>query len=269
MENTQAASRAGTRPDAPLIGDIAHLGGRGALYLLALLKARQTRQHVAPTMEATITLLGVLDALGVIRVENHPSLASHTTYPDSLPWSYTWQQEPLDGLEDRLSHYLECNARNALLADAWIRVWQDLLSAEALAYLKHQLRLHQFSDAYLDDLSTTFAQHEPSYSLGHWRYACWAAVRSMASVSLQHQGNVELLKFTLRNELARRLQIASMSNEERFCFSPSYSLPSCALTMVFSTIATRLGDGFWRSPPAYKNILNRDEEHDLVETRYS
>jgi hypothetical protein len=251
MNDIQAASAGAARPDAPIIGDIAHLGGRGTLYLLALVQAHQLRQHVAPTPEATASLLSVLDALGVVRAEHHPTPASNVTYPDRLPWSYTWPHVPFHGLEARLANYLSTTGRSKLYADTWLRVWQELLSAEVTAYLQYQLRLHQFSDAFLAELMPLLSPNESRYSLGHWRYACWVSVRSMASISLQHPGNVELLKFTLRSELPRRLQIAMEAPGEKFCFSPSYSIPDCALSKVFSSVATDLGDTFWRSPPTY------------------
>ena len=53
MNHIQAASASAARPDAPIISDISHLGGRGALYLLALVQAQRLRRHVAPTPEAT------------------------------------------------------------------------------------------------------------------------------------------------------------------------------------------------------------------------
>ncbi len=65
---------------------------------------------------------------------------------------------------------------------------------------------------------------------------------------------MELLKFTLRNELPRRLQIALDSPGDKFCFSPSYSIQNSALSSVFSSVATQLGDNFWRLAPAY-NLL--------------
>ncbi len=251
MNDIQAASAGATRLDAPIISDIAHLGGRGTLYLLALVQAHQLRQHVTPTPELTASLLSVLDALGVVRAEHHPTPASNVTFPEKLPWSYTWFHVPFEGLDDRLASYLSTAGRSTLYAETWLRVWQELLSAEVVAYLQYQLRLHQFSDVFLGELFSLLAPNETRYSLGHWRYACWVSVRSMASASLQHPGNVELLKFTLRNELSRRLQIALDSPGEKFCFSPSYSIPSSALSSIFSSVATGLGDKFWKSPPAY------------------
>jgi hypothetical protein len=196
-------------------------------------------------------MLSVLDALGVIRVEHYPTLASNVTFADKLPWSYTWFHVPFEGLENRLVDYLSETGRSTPYAETWLRIWQELVSAEAIAYLQHQLRLHQFSDVFLSELTPLLIPNESRYSLGHWRYACWVSVRSMASASLQHPGNVELLKFTLRNELSRRLQIALNSPGEKFCFSPSYSIPECALSKVLSSVATRLGDNFWKSPPTY------------------
>lgn len=243
------------RPDAPVISDIAHLGARGALYLLALVQAHQLRQRVTPTQEATAALLSVLDALGVIRSRHHSVPSRNATQGDRLPWSYTWPHIAFDGLESQLTEYLTTTGRTAVYAETWLSIWQELIPAEVTAYLQHQLRLHQFSDMFLAELAPLLVPNESRYSLGHWRYACWVSVRNMASVSLQHPGNVELLKFTLRNELPRRLQIAMESPSEKYCFSPSYSIPSCALANVFSSVATRLGDNFWKSPPIWQRLL--------------
>lgn len=251
ITNIQAASAGTARPDAPIIRDVAHLGGRGTLYLLALFQAHQLHQNVAPTPEASASLLTVLDTLGVVRAELHTTPASNARFRDKLSWSYTWSHVPFDELGDRLTDYLSGIRRNTLYADTWLRVWQELLSAEVTAFLRYQLRQHEFSDVFLAELMPLLTQNESRHSLGHWRYACWVSVRSMASVSLHHPGNVELLKFTLRNELPRRLQIALDSPGERFCFSPVYSTPHSALSRVFSSIATDLGDKFWKSPPVY------------------
>lgn len=245
------------RPDAPTISDIAHLGGRGTLYLLALLQAQQLRKRVAPTEDATAALLAFLDALGVVRAENKSSHASSITLVEKLPWTYTWSQVPLGEVEDRLYDHLTNASRSSFFASAWLRVWQELIPAEVIAYLQHQLRLHQFSDDFLEELMPSLVPNESRYSLGHWRYACWVAVRRMASVSLQHPGNIELLKVTLRNELPRRLQIALETPGGKFCFSPSYSIPDSALSVVFSSVATGLGENYWKCPPRLELVIPR------------
>lgn len=252
MNDVQAFSAVAARPDAPLIVNIAHLGGRGALYLLALVQGHQLRQRVAPTQEATAAVLSVLHALGVVRAEHHPTPASYLTFGDKLPWSYTWPHVPFDELKNRLVDHLSSAGRGTLYADTWLSLWQELISAEVVAYVQHQLRLHQFGDIFLAELTPLLVPNESHYSLGHWRYACWASVRSMASVALQHPGNEELLKYTLRNELPRRLQAALESPDGKLCFSPSYSVPTCALSTALSSVATNLGDSYWKSPPTLR-----------------
>ncbi|WP_454260368.1 hypothetical protein [Pseudoxanthomonas mexicana] len=254
MNNTKPQPLGIGRPDAPTISDVPNLGGRGALYLLALAQAHQSRVRIAPTLEGTHAVLSVLDALGVIRVEKRLRPESQTVIGDKLAWSYTWPQVPFMELEGCLQEYLSSDGRNPAYAETWLRIWQELIPQEVTAYLQHQLRIHQFGDFFLSELWPLLVSDESRYSLGHWRYACWAAVRSMASVSLQYPGNVEILKFTLGNELARRLQIAQGSPEGKLCFSPSRSLPGCSLTSAFASIATGLGDRFWISPPALQLI---------------
>ncbi|WP_396614761.1 hypothetical protein ACHZ97_09605 [Lysobacter soli] len=237
------------RPDAPTINDAQNLGGRGALYLLALVKAHQSRLRLAPTLDGTHAVLSVLDALGVIRVDHQLQSDSKMLTGDNVAWSYTWAHVPFPELEGCLTTYLTGEGQDAAFAATWLRIWQELIPQEVTAYLQHQLRIHQFGDFFLAELEPLLVSHQARYSLGHWRYACWAAVRSMASVSLQYPGNVEILKFTLGNELPRRLKLTQGSLEGKLCFSPSHSLPDCALTLVFSNTATRLGDRYWMSPP--------------------
>lgn len=254
MNDIQAASAGPLRPDAPIINDIAHLGGRGTLFLLALVQAHKTRQRVAPTQDAAAAVLQNLHALGVVRSEYPSQPGSHLTPIDKLPWSYTWSHVPFEELEARLTGFLANEGRSPRYAETWLSIWQELIPAEVIAYLQHQLRIHRFSDTYLEEVSALLLPNESRYCLGHWRYACWSAARAMASVALQHPGNNELLKFTLRNELLRRVQIASEAPGEKLCFSPSHSIPASALSSVLSRVATRLEDNFWKSPPAY-NLL--------------
>ncbi|WP_223809476.1 hypothetical protein [Thermomonas sp. XSG] len=250
MMNSKPQAPDGRRPDAPTISSVPHLGGRGALYLLALVQAHHARIDIAPTMEGTQAVLSVLDALGVIRVDRRLHTESRAAGGGKGAWSYTWPSVPFAELEGLLRDYLSGEGRSPSYAETWLGIWQELIPQEVTAYLQHQLRIHQFGDSYLSELSPLLVANESRYSLGHWRYACWAAVRSMASVSLQYPGNVELLKFTLASELPRRLLIAQGATEGKLCFSPSRSLPTCSLTTAFAGIATRLGDEFWISPPA-------------------
>ncbi|WP_232372065.1 hypothetical protein [Xanthomonas hydrangeae] len=192
----------------------------------------------------------MLDALGVIRIEPKAGLDSHAIAGDKIPWSYTWPHVPFGELEVRLKHYLQSEAQEPRYAEMWLRVWQELVPQDVTAYLRHQLRIHQFPDFFLVELARLLMPYDSRYSLGHWRYACWAAVRSMASISLQYPGNVEMLRSTLGSELPRRLRLTQGSLEGKLCFSPSHSLPDCALTSVFCGIATSLGDRYWMSPPS-------------------
>lgn len=254
MNNSKPQSWDPGRPDAPTIGDVHHLGGRGALYLLALVQAHHAGVRVAPTLEGTQNVLSVLDALGVIRFDNQAFPESNTVAGDKLAWSYTWAHVPFAELDARLKDYLRTAAQEPTYAETWLRVWQELVPQEVTAYLQHQLRIHHFPEIFLGELVGLLMPYDSRYSLGHWRYACWAAVRSMASISLQYPGNVEILKFTLSSELPRRLKLTQGSLEGKLCFSPSYSLPDCALTAVFAGIATGLGDRYWISPPALELI---------------
>lgn len=250
MNSTKPLLADARRPDAPIISDVRHLGARGALYLLSLVHARNARMRLAPTPQATQSLLSVLAMLGLIRVDPQLLPDSNLVVGEKIAWTYTWPQTPFADLEGCLTNYLMSDGRQPAYALSWLEIWQELMPQEVTAYLQHQLRIHQFSDVFLSELAPILARDESQYGLGHWRYACWAAVRSMASVSLQYPGNAEILKFTLSSELPRRLRYARAAMDGKLCFSPSHSLPDSALTQVFSTIATDLGNTFWMSPPA-------------------
>lgn len=252
MRKAKPQPASAPRPDAPTLPDVGHLGGRAALYLLAFVHAHQSRKRVAPTPRGTDAVLSALSTLGLIQIDPAPEF--HVTHSDVHNWSYTWPAVAFSELESCLREYLMLRGHQQDYAMTWLRVWQELLPQEVTAYLQHQLRLHHFPDIYLDELARLQMPHDASYSLGHWRYACWASVRSMASVSLQYPGNAEILKFTLGSELPRRLKMARGSMEGKLCFSASRTLPDSALTTVFATIATDLGDRFWMVPPSLELI---------------
>ncbi len=252
MRKAKPYSASSPRPDGPTLPDVGHLGGRAALYLLALVRAHHSRKRVAPTAKGSDAVLSALSTLGLIQVDSGlegPVVSGHRP-----AWSYTWSALKFEELEKCLTDYLLQRGREPEYAVTWLRVWQELLPQEVMAYLEHQLRLHHFSDVYLGELARLQMPHDVNYSLGHWRYACWASVRSMASVSLQYPGNAEILKFTLGSELPRRLKMAQGSKEGKLCFSASHTLPDSALTTVFANIATNLGDQFWMVPPSMTAI---------------
>lgn len=256
MKRTKPVRAVSPRPDAPLIPDVTHLGGRGALYLLALIQAHHCSMRLAPTVEGTQAVLTVLGTLGLIRVDLPGQCDGFPVVGgEKQTWTYTWSYAPLEEVEEQLRTYLTTQAHDSALAPTWLRVWQELLPQEIHAYLQHQLRIHHFSDVYLAGLSALLEPNDVRYSLGHWRYACWATVRSMASVSLQYPGNAEILKYTLAGELPRRLKMAQGSYEGKLCFSPSHSLPDSALTRVFTAIATALGDQYWIAPPTLEAVV--------------
>lgn len=241
------------RPDAPTIRDVRFLGGKAALYLLALVRAHYSRARLAPTPQARQEVLSVLATLGLVRTDLELTTDSLVT-GDKMAWVYAWPYVPFSELEGYLVRHLTNEGRHADYATTWLRIWQELIPLEVTAYLHYQLRIHHFSDAFLSELAPLLVPNESRYGLGHWRYACWAAVRSMASVSLQYPGNAEILKFTLSAELPRRLKLAQGSLEGKLCFSPSHSLPDSALSTAFYSVATNLGNRFWLSPPTLELI---------------
>lgn len=164
MNNTKPQTVDTARPDAPTISDVPHLGGRGALYLLALVQAHHSRVRVAPTLEATNGVLSVLDALGVIRVDRQQKPESLTIVGDKAAWTYTWSLVPFSELEKRLHDFLSNAGHDAAYAETWLRVWQELIPQEVTSYLQHQLRIHQFSDFFLSELSPLLVPQESRYS---------------------------------------------------------------------------------------------------------
>lgn len=234
--------------DAPAITTVRGLGGRGALYLLALIRAQPMRQPVGPTPAACSIVLSTLDALGVIRRGRDTVWMGQPTRGGDLPWVYAWPYVPFAQLESELHEFLLTQGRTALFADAWFRIWEELLPEEITGYFLHQLRLHRFPDEFADALAPLLPPRLSSFSLGQWRYACWATVRRMASVSLQQPGNNDLLRTTASAELQRRLVLTQQA-ASTLCFSPSLSLPDCTLAEALYSVATPLGENYWRCPP--------------------
>lgn len=256
MKRAKPARAVPARPDAPLIHDVNHLGGRGALFMLALIGAHHSAIRLAPTIEGTYAVLSVLGTLGLIRVDPPGQCDGFPVVGGGKHvWTYTWSYAPLEEVEAHLRQFLATTAKDSSFAPTWLRVWQELLPQEIHAYLQHQLRIHHFKDVFLEGLGSLMENNDGCYSLGHWRYACWATVRSMASVSLQYPGNAEILKYTLASELPRRLKMAQGSFEGKLCFSPSHSLPDSALTRALATVATTLGDHYWITPPSLEAVL--------------
>lgn len=260
MSKIRARSLGPARPDAPIIEDIGHLGARGTTYLLALVRAKRLGRRVAPTREATASVISLLDALGVVRGERHPTPTCHVTFGDGLPWSYTWSNVAFHGLERALADRLSRTCGSALYESTWLGIWQELVLAEVIAFVRHQLRIHQFNEAYLDELTPLLALDDSRYSLVQWRHACWGAVRSMASVSALHPGNVELLRFTLSNELQHRLQTVAAPHGNR-CMAPKEQILTCTLSRVLCRVATHLGSSFWKSPPTLPALTLSNGRH--------
>lgn len=248
-----------TRDDgAPRIPDIAHLGVRGSLYLLALVKAHHECQRVTPTNEGTCALIATLQTLGIVRLTVSQERGAYITVGDRVMWSYTWDATPFAHLEHELSEHLMMHRATRQHAATWLSVWQELLVLEVKAYFQNQLRLHSFDPQLAAEIEPFLSPRESRYSLGQWRYACWATVRSMASTALQYPGNSEVIRFTLVDELFRRLRLTQDAPSDKLCFSPARSIPVSAITTIFSCVATNLGDEFWRQPPSL----------DAIETAY-
>lgn len=251
--NMNAAKDPIIHVDAPELGSIEALGGRGALYLLALAQSHNHGRRLAPTRDATASVLLVLSALGVVHTDT--TATSNVTYGgDGLHWSYSWAAEPYAGLEERLSDYLATHGRHARFAETWLRIWRELFPPEVTSYLRYHLRAHGFDTRHEKLLEPIMAAHAGSFAIGHWRYACWASVRSMASKALQHPGDEDLLNKTLILELPRRLRLAFNAPGDNLCFSPSYSMSPYTLSTALATVATDLGDEVWKSVPNIERL---------------
>ena len=237
---------------------VPHLGLRGAIYLLALLEAQQACMRVTATPEGTRAVLETLATLGVVDLVPQAGLPANITVGDRLAWVYIWRAVRIEHVYDELVTYLRELRTDRGHAKNLTRHWQELLAIEATAYLRHQLRIHGLDAQLASELPPFFSSPLSRYSLGHWRYACWAATRKLASKSLQYPGRQEILRQSLVDELARRLPIALAAVNNRLCFSPSHSMPPTALATVFTTIATSLQDDFWRLPPSIDAICGAE-----------
>ncbi|WAC64022.1 hypothetical protein OVA13_04365 [Pseudoxanthomonas sp. SL93] len=223
------------------------------MELLALVESQRTRTpvRVSSSRELTASLLNRLDALGIIR--NDGAALINTTSVEGLAWSYSWTI-PWRSLRSQLIEFLTTQGRDPSFANGWLRIWRELFMGEAEACLRHQLQISQLERVYFASSASALMADVQRYSLGQWRYACWAAVRTMKNMAAQHPGNHELLKLILETELPYRLEMALKSRRIEFCFGSYDSLPDCALAKSFSHVATALGDKFWKEVPTLEHV---------------
>ncbi len=194
-------------------------------------------------------MLAVLSALGIIHTEV-TAISNITKGGEALHWTYLWTSEPYAGLEQRLIDFLTSEGRHPRFSPTWLRIWLELFPPEVFSYLHRQLRTHRLGNHYSELLAPILASHAGHFAVGHWRYACWAAVRSMASIALRHPGDDELLGSTLIEEIPRRLRMAINAPGDDLCFSQSYAVPPYMLSTALASVATSLGDAVWKSVPS-------------------
>lgn len=234
------------RPDAPKILGVHDLGGRGALYLCALLQAQRLGQPLAPTQEYSRKIASCLDILGIICTEPTAANERHPTPCENMRWTYTWARVPLAGLAAQLTSHLSKIGRDRTYAATWLAVWKELLHMEVLAFLRTTLSESHFGTHAVEEVLANLEHAHPNCSLGNWQYACSAAVRSMISVRTKHPCNVELLNYTLRNELSHRLALATSG---QFIQAPISPTAMSAVSRLLASIALLSPETFWRAAP--------------------
>lgn len=238
------------RSDAPIIHGIESLGGRAAVYLLALIRAARLGQRLAPTDELASDISMTLDILGVIRTIPPGSFQGTRTNRSRAPWVYTWRSEPIRGLEQRLRDYLTSEGRQKTHGSTWEDLWRTLVLAETTAFLREQLIFHQLSVRHGCQVSGWIGKNISEHSLAHWLHACMASVRCMATMRTVYPMNHTLLQLTLDRELRARADQKPSDVE----LTPKFGGYSSTVATILATVATQIGDAYWKSVPKREHL---------------
>ncbi|WP_338339545.1 hypothetical protein [Xanthomonas euvesicatoria] len=219
--------------------------------MAALLRAQDLRVHVAPTRQATLTVLDVLRSQALVQV---PWPADHwpirpdaeVTPLEDIQWAFGWEayerEHVLLALEDQL---VELSAQDDL-AGQRSAIWSELALWEAEQFLEQQLRKHQFDPGWARDLSFVFRDALPGLPIARWRYCCWAAVRQGASVAMRQSApDVSGIREAIFLELQKRLRYITCGTSQLGVFTPFQALPNSALAQLFVTYVMPMTWDYW------------------------
>jgi hypothetical protein len=209
----------------------------------------------------TLVVMNLLRELGIIEVP-WPELRwdiqpeAEETPIESLQWRLSWDAYIRDGLLTALEEYLQSVPRDDYGLALRLRLWSDLSTAEAERFFEQQLEKHRFEPTWAQDLAFIHRDARPILSIAQWRYCCWAATRHGASVAQQQRTpNAAGVREAIYEELRRRVNNVGSGLWDNCSFPPYRPAPESALGRVFTTHLTRMGIGFWTTPPSTPGLL--------------
>lgn len=237
------------------------LGLSAALDIGALAMSQSRRVKVAPTRRGTVALMERLRALGLVDVpwpdarwEVAPD--ARETPMEGLQWRLAWDAYVPDGLADACSEYLRTLPRDDIGIALRLRLWRDLVIAEAESYFEYQLDKHQFDLSWAQDLAFVARETKLELSAAQWRYCAWAATRQGASFHLQQRTpDSSRVREVIHTELARRIGPVASGQWSNTSFAPRSSTPDNALVHLFVQDLTSLGPLFWSHVPGELALL--------------
>lgn len=237
------------------------LGLPGALDLGALMHAQARRLKVAATRRMTLAVLERLRTLDLVDVpwpEARWEVAPDAweTPIEGLQWRLAWTAYVPADLSDACIDYLRSVPRDDYGIALRLRLWRDLVLAEAESYFEYQLEKHQFDAGWAQDLAFVARDMRADLSAAQWRYCAWAATRQGASYQLQQRSPDPVrVREVIHAELRRRIGPVASGQWSNASFVPRSPQPDNGLSRLFAFELTHLGAMFWAIAPNELSLL--------------
>ncbi|WP_133478262.1 hypothetical protein [Cognatilysobacter segetis] len=238
------------------------LGVQGCFGLAALLTAQARRIAVSPTRRLTLAYLHPLRQLGVIdapwpeaRWELEP--AAEETPIEQMQWRYRWPDYQRDGLLQTLEEFLQSIPMDEYGIACRLRLWQDLVIAEAEQFFESQLLKYHLEGSWAHDLTFAVREHRLELPIAQWRYCCWAATRFAAAQAQRLRGDTSApgLREEMYAELKRRAQRLVSGDWSNCAFMPFHLRPESAAGRLLTTTLSPLGALYWQCVPSAEVLL--------------
>lgn len=237
------------------------LGIQGCLALAALLTAQDRRIVVAPTQRLTLSMMHKLREQGIIeapwpdtRWELDP-IAEQTPI-EQIQWRYSWSHYLRPGLLVVLEEYLDEIPHDDHGLASRVRLWNELTTSEAERFFESQLARHHFDITWASDLGYLVRDTRFVMSIAQWRYCCWAATRHGASIAQQSRGaEPAVVREGIYAELRKRAMRLANGDWKNCAFPPFHPVPESAISRLYASRLTRLGEAFWTLPPVAESLM--------------
>jgi len=238
-----------------------------AAYTLRDSQVKADRDYVYdlfPILKTRRTTLAVLERLRTLGLVDVPwpdprwevAPDARETPIEGLQWRLAWHAYVAADLADACTDYLRCVPRDDYGIALRLRLWRDLVLAEAESYFEYQLEKHQFDPGWAQDLAFVARDTKADLSAAQWRYCAWAATRQGASYKLQQRSPDPIrVREVIHAELGRRIGPVASGQWSNASFTPRSPQPDNALSRLFAFELTHLGAMFWANAPNELSLL--------------